>query len=144
MIPDMVGYRDVLGAALAHIDALEPKVKPPTELPSKSSLFEHLRDLFVSSPERWTRVRVGWTGCDDVYSYDRRDGWVLDFKTGEGRLGFYRTGFFGIRAGFLRCGDPGRAERRDPREWVYIFCPRFRRTIRKRRNWRLLKDLESK
>jgi hypothetical protein len=126
---------------LARIDALEPKAKAPTELPSKDSMFGHLCDLFVSSPERWTRVRVGWTGWDDVYSYDRRDGWVLDFKTGEHRLGFYRTGFFGIRTGFLRCGDTGRAERRDAHEWVYVFCPGFRLTIRRRRNWRLLKDL---
>lgn len=137
-------YRDDLGAALAQLDALRPHTKAPAELPSKDSLFEHLRELFVSSPERWTRVSVGWVGWDNVYHRDCRDGWVLDFKAGERVFGFYRTGFFGIRVGFLGCGDPGRAERVDSREWVYIFCPRFRRTVRKRRNWRLLRDLEGK
>lgn len=144
MIPDLVGYRSDLGAALARIDALEPKAKTPIGLPPKSSLFRHLRDLFFSSPERWVRVRVGWADMNDVYSYDRRDGWVLDFKTGECRLGFYRTGLFWIRTGPLKCHDHGRTERVDPREWIYMFCPRFRLAIRRRRNWRLLRDLEGK
>jgi hypothetical protein len=69
-----------------------------------------------------------------------RDGWVLD---NGASVGFYRTGFFWIRIGEVRESN-GRIERINKDVWVYVFCPRFRRMIRKYRSWRLLRDLESK
>jgi len=143
---DLATYRDDLGAALARIDALEPK--PMAILPEKGDLFQRVRESFVSQPERWRRERIGWSYTDarGFGGWADRDGWVLDSpEQGEQQsIGFYRTGFFWIRIGEVRRRSADRLERINKDVWVYIFCPRFRRTIRKYRNWRLLKDLEKK
>lgn len=140
-----ISYRSDLGAALARIDALEPKARTlPAELPSKRSLFTKLRDLFVSEPGRWTRhtIRLEVSGN---YPDPTKDGWVCDFAR-EGRmLGFYLTGIWWIRVGEVTCeSNRACAKENDRSDWVYIFCPRFRRAIRRRRHWLLLKDLETK
>jgi hypothetical protein len=57
-------YRSDLGAALARLDALEPKGKALVKLPEKDDLFQRIRDLFISQPERWTRERIGWHYTD--------------------------------------------------------------------------------
>jgi len=140
------GYRDDFGAALARIDALEPKAM--AVLPSKDKVFLRLRDSFVSQPERWRRERICWPSYRNSYGiqvWADRDGWVMDMPDANGKrtFGFYRTGFFWIRAGEVERRPDGMV-RINTEIWVYIFCPRFRRTIRKYRNWRLLKDLEGK
>lgn len=137
--PD-ASYRDDLGAALARIKALEPKVKPTANLPEKGDLFRRVHELFISQPERWQPVRIKWQ-CADFY--DDRDGWVMDMPVefGQRTLGFYRTGFFWIRIGEVEKREDG-LYRVNKKIWVYIFCPSFRRTIRKHKNWRLLKNLE--
>lgn len=142
-MPNPSGYRDDLGAALARLDTLEPKKKAVVALPTKTELFRRVRDSFVSKPERWTRHTVRLDG--GTYQDTNRDGWVRDFAATQKTLGFYLTGFWWIRVGTVTSTQYGRAEvGRDRADWVYIFCPRFRRTVRKHRNWRLLKDLEEK
>lgn len=140
-------YRNDFGAALARLSALEPK-KTLAILPSKNEVFLRLRDSFVSQPERWRRERICWPTYRNPYGtqcWVDRDGWVMDMPdANSGRtFGFYRTGFFWIRAGEVERRRDGMV-RVNTEIWVYIFCPRFRLTIRKYRNWRLLKDLEKK
>lgn len=140
-------YRSDLGAALARIDALKSEKEPslPTPaLPTKRELFQRVQDSFVSEPERWSRrtivVEHGPTVQDGA-----RDGWVRDFAAGQEALGFYLTGFWWIRVGTMFCGSYESARTGvDKAGYVYIFCPRFRRTIRKHRNWLLLKGLSGK
>ncbi len=140
------GYRDDLGAALARLDVLEPKVRPLAALPDKGDLFRRVRGSFVSEPERWGRTRVCWPSYRDQWGswqWTSRDGWVLDMPAENGKrtLGFYCTGCFWIRVGEMEKHADGTMTRINPEGWVYIFCPRFRRTIRRHRNWRLLRDL---
>jgi len=60
-------------------------------------------------------------------------------------LGFYLTGIWWIRVGEVTCENNRVYAKDDDRaDWVYVFCPRFRRTIRRRRHWLLLRDMEKK
>lgn len=134
-------YRDDLGAALARVDSLKDKNKS-LSLPTKEDLFELIKSSFISEPERWTRRGIGWGGFDGIYNI-RRDGWIKDFnEKGEG-VAFYRTGFFWIRIGKVKyIGHYSRVERFEEHNWVYVFCPRFRRLLKKHRNWQLMKNFK--
>jgi hypothetical protein len=131
---------------LAQIDALRFSTAR-AKLPSKKDLFQRVRESFISQPERWQRGRINWLYWDryGIRHIAERDGWVMNMpnKIGKRTLGFYRAGFFWIRIGEVERRENG-LFRTNTEVWVYIFCPRFRRTIRKYRNWRLLKDLERK
>lgn len=150
MTTNQHSYRDNFGAALAQLDSLKPvKTSVVTVLPSKKELFIQLKKLFFQEPERWVGTRICWT--EDGYP-SSRNGFILDgysFPKDDSvkeTLGFYRTSFFWIRIGKVQVsvdskGYINRAEKIYRTNWVFIFCPLFRRDIRKRRNWLLLKGL---
>jgi hypothetical protein len=152
MTTDQHSYRDNFGAALAQLDSLKPvKTSVATVLPSKKELFIQLKKLFFQEPERWLRTPIRWAA--NGYP-DSRDGWILDGHFPKGisiikeTLGFYRTGFFWIRIGKVQVTFDSksiisRVDKIDRINWVFIFCPLFRRAARKRRNWLLLKGFGS-
>jgi hypothetical protein len=137
----LTGSEDIL----AQIDALRFSTAR-AKLPSKKDLFQRVRESFISQPERWQRERINWISYKNQFGswhMADHDGWVMNMpnKIGKRTLGFYRTGLFWIRIGEVERRENG-LFRINTEVWVYIFCPRFRRTIRKYRNWRLLRDLE--
>jgi hypothetical protein len=140
-----LSYRDDLGAALERIHALEAEKDPPVPkpaLPAKDELFRGVRGSFASEPGRWTPRTIVVEHGNSMQD-GARDGWVRDFSAGHQAFGIYLTGLWWIRIGTVLCGSYGTARAgMDRSGWVYIFCPRFRRMVRKHRNWRLLRDLE--
>lgn len=135
-------YRDDLGAALSCIDTLKPK--SIMTIPKKSNFFCHMRELFISQPERWNNERIGWHSKDinGEYKWVDRDGWVIDSlnQYGQQSIGFYFTCFFWIRVGEVKRLDGG-LQKANKSGWIYVFCPWFRRTIRKIKCQKLLEKL---
>lgn len=140
-------YRDNLDAALAQIDTLTEKKKIQKSFPKKKDLLNKIRNSFVNEPERWSFTdHFGFIDSQSgFFNHFAHSAWILDYSDHCIALCFHKWFLFWIKIHFVQpiSNVPFYLRKVmiiDNSPTISIFCPSFRRIIRRRKIWALLEQ----